>query len=546
MVIAADPGITVRSATALATVGARLRSAAATSTASTAPGAITMPAPESRSTPSASMSRAAPVIPVRSRASVRRAGPPAASSSRAPIAAACGAAADVPQKYEKPGVAVDTHVAAARSGFCSTFPPFDEKSPGVIAVPSDSKKTRRGPVRAVRLHGLRAVEEAAGVIHVDCRDADGVLRRRVAPHVAGGRDIEPPAEGLEAQVAVRAGGLDDHREGVLHDGLRGEDLDRVLRAVLHVRRARQHVSVGVHQEQVVVVRRRPQRIGPLEDELTEGDPGHRVRLDARAEVVPDAERLAVHDQGGSSGVVALPGAGRAVVQVAVVAARGKEEAAVRDRRVDALDHDAVLQVRLVQVPDVVDDDVRPRLAQRLDVLGEPRLPARRGREVQIGARREVVHDLEHRRPLVAAPRLPRQHRHVLRQVARALPVGERADAVGHDADPDAGAVDAVRAARLAHAVGGVALGRIVLAGHLLVGGADGPHGVERGEPLHGDEREPRPDGSVPRHAVDDAAAQLPDARQDGRCHLGPDVHQQAVVFHLRFLRGRAGGPGVRR
>ena len=145
MVIAADPGMTVRSATALATVGARLRSAAATSTASTAPGAITMPAPESRSTPSASMSRAAPVIPARSWASVRRAGPPAASSSRAPIAAACGAAADVPQNCEKPGVAVDTHVAAARSGFCSTFPPLDEKSPGVVAVPSASKKTRRGP-----------------------------------------------------------------------------------------------------------------------------------------------------------------------------------------------------------------------------------------------------------------------------------------------------------------------------------------------------------------------------------------------------------------
>ena len=45
------------------------------------------------------------------------------------MAAACGAAADVPQNGEKPGVAVDTHAAAARSGFCRTSPPVDEKVP---------------------------------------------------------------------------------------------------------------------------------------------------------------------------------------------------------------------------------------------------------------------------------------------------------------------------------------------------------------------------------------------------------------------------------
>ena len=106
-----------------------------------------MPAPESRSTPVVSMSRTAvpDVIPVRSCARVSRSGPPAASSIKAPIAAACGAAAEVPQNVEKPGVAVDTHVAAVRSGFCSSFPPVEEKLPDVIAVPSGWKKIRRGP-----------------------------------------------------------------------------------------------------------------------------------------------------------------------------------------------------------------------------------------------------------------------------------------------------------------------------------------------------------------------------------------------------------------
>ena len=51
----------------------------------------------------------------------------------------------MPQNVEKPGVDVDTHVAAARSGFCSSFPPVDENLPGVIGVPSASKKIRRGP-----------------------------------------------------------------------------------------------------------------------------------------------------------------------------------------------------------------------------------------------------------------------------------------------------------------------------------------------------------------------------------------------------------------
>ena len=145
MVTAAAPSAKVRSSSAVSTVGAWLRFATATSTASTAPGAITMPAPESRSTPVASMSSAAPVMAVSSWACVRLLGPSAPSNTRAPMAAAWGAAEEAPQKNEKPGVVVRTQVAAARSGFWSSFPPVEEKLPAVMGVPSGSKKIRRGP-----------------------------------------------------------------------------------------------------------------------------------------------------------------------------------------------------------------------------------------------------------------------------------------------------------------------------------------------------------------------------------------------------------------
>lgn len=71
--------------------------------------------------------------------------PPPSSSSSAAIAAAWGAAAEVPQKVAKPGVAVLTQSAAAKSGFWRSSPPVAEKSPGVSGVPSARKKTRRGP-----------------------------------------------------------------------------------------------------------------------------------------------------------------------------------------------------------------------------------------------------------------------------------------------------------------------------------------------------------------------------------------------------------------
>src|SRR5262245_29978520 len=53
------------------------------------------------------------------------------------IAAACGAAADVPKNGSKgvPVRLVVTPSAAVTSGFCSTTPPLDDTFPGVSAAP---------------------------------------------------------------------------------------------------------------------------------------------------------------------------------------------------------------------------------------------------------------------------------------------------------------------------------------------------------------------------------------------------------------------------
>jgi len=62
--------------------------------------------------------------------------------------------------------------------------------------------------------------------------------------------------------------------------------------------------------------------------------------------------------------------------------------------------------------------------QRFDVgreLGDGRV---RRRKKQLGAGREVVHDLEHRRALAAGPRLSREHLDRRRQVAGGLERGE--------------------------------------------------------------------------------------------------------------------------
>ena len=128
-------------------------------------------------------------MPARSCDRVTLPGPPAASSIKAAMGAAWGAAADDPQKLEKPGVAVRTQVAAVQCRVSATvFPPVEEKFPGVMGVPSGSKKIRRGPSELEGADRFRPVEDTSGPTRapdVDGSNRDRVLRRRVADRIAG-------------------------------------------------------------------------------------------------------------------------------------------------------------------------------------------------------------------------------------------------------------------------------------------------------------------------------------------------------------------------
>jgi hypothetical protein len=61
------------------------------------------------------------------------------------MAAAWGAAAEVPGNVSNPGTEVFPRLAAVTSGFCRTVPPVEEKFPTEMDEPSGLKKTRRGP-----------------------------------------------------------------------------------------------------------------------------------------------------------------------------------------------------------------------------------------------------------------------------------------------------------------------------------------------------------------------------------------------------------------
>ena len=86
----------------------------------------------------------------------------------AAIAPAWGAAADVPKNESKKGTEVTTPSAAVMSGFCSTVPPVELTSPGVIGVPSGLKKMWRGPSELKNSTGSAVVN---GVVRPNARDA---------------------------------------------------------------------------------------------------------------------------------------------------------------------------------------------------------------------------------------------------------------------------------------------------------------------------------------------------------------------------------------
>ena len=325
-----------------------------------------------------------------------------------------------------------------------------------------------------------AVEDAARAARIrdiDRGHADRILRGLVAEDTAGRRDRQPFPRVGEPQIAVfGAGVLDDDEAGAHAVGgaWASDRLDGILRAVLRIRRAGEHVVVRVDQEQVVIVRRPADRIGPLQDDGAGAVLRDLVAGHAAAEVVVGgAGAGAGQVQRRSRGEVAFPDAGRAVVQVPVVGGRRHVVTAVGGHGADRPGDDAVLERRRQPIADVVDDDVGAGRAEILDVLRHLRPPADAGGEKQVGARRQIVDDLQHGGSLGSrafvgttagrskrAARLSGQDRDLRRHVARRLLLGERVDAVREHAD--ARAVHAVGLARHVRLVGHIALGGIDL------------------------------------------------------------------------------------
>src|SRR6185369_11261158 len=131
-------------------------------------------------------------------------------------------------------------------------------------------------------------------------------------------------------------------------------------------------------------------LGPDEEGRVPAAEFHQDRVAAVAEVVQVRAGEGSRVRGGAGQEVALPGAGGQIVGVSLVAGRGKVENAAARHRVDRLGHGPVLERRLVEVDDVVDDDVAAVGGQGDDICRECRLVGGGGRETERRSGSEVV------------------------------------------------------------------------------------------------------------------------------------------------------------
>ena len=81
-------------------------------------------------------------------------------------------------------------------------------------------------------------------------------------------------------------------------------------------------------------------------------------------------------------------------------------------RLHRLGDDTRLVERFMEIEDVVADDATPCIGEGEDPIGEILLGGIGGVEVEIGAGRDVMHNLHHRAPLIRAAGTVLQHDHL--------------------------------------------------------------------------------------------------------------------------------------
>ena len=315
-----------------------------------------------------------------------------------------------------------------------------------------------------------------------------ILQARVAGTVEDREVVEDERGGWAHEVELRHRDEDD-------DGRRGrvgEDgrLERILsaRLDLHARGEDDEVR-RARDEQVEVVGSGAKPVVPLQDD------GQRARgrhdegvadVGAAGKVVVDRGVVAVRKVLARHRAVPGP-----VVLLGAVARRAHVDPPARREAPHGFGDEAVLELRLEEEAEVVHHHPRPGGGQRVDAIRH--VHARGGPvEGERRPRRQVVDDLEHGRPLVAAAR--REDLDARGKIIAHDGVGEVIDAVGDDADLDAGPADAEGGARRGGPEDGVArrvhgpgaLAHAVRRGlHLLdrVQGCDVVDGVAGNPPL---------------------------------------------------------------
>ena len=214
-----------------------------------------------------------------------------------------------------------------------------------------------------------------------------------------------------------------------------------------------------------------------------------------------------------------------VVQLSGVARGGVIRDAALHGRADGLRHRTVLEVRLAEELQVVDDDLGAGVAETAHRLVESERAGDAAREEERRTGREVVHDPEDGRALGAAPgAASRRHRHG-GEIARGLGGRQRIETVRDHADGHAGAVDAERADLIRARRGISGAGDRADAGVAALDRPHRRHRVEAGDRPDAGGRHPALDEPV-RHVLTlDGQPRPPERRPGGVVeHLDAHLH----------------------